>query len=315
MDYSIAVESLKSRFEEITSACTTACGKAETSKTALSAFSGSEISSIINTTTESLSKLTTLYNSSDSWCKEYMSELISLEERLVEEIGNVDTFAGTFEDIFSKKTLPTIQTGGDKEANILTEENRIFGNTQLEDLLSIASSARNGDSASREELLNRLSIIADPYCKKYGFAKSVLLAQIIQESGPLKDNWLTRKNNILSVNYEMFGSNNDYKMAKTGERNESAAIPNWASYRTWASGTVSGGANFEAPRNDAMRAYNCIEDCIEDYIALMVGYRPYINGANYNDTIEAVKGYAEDANYASSLRNIIAQYNLTRFDA
>ena len=189
------------------------------------------------------------------------------------------------------------------------------GSTQATSLSDLGNKANNGDKAAQKEWLDKMSTLIDPYCKKYGFPKSVLLSQIIQESGWTKSgSWLNQNNNILNVNSEMFGTKNDYVQAKDGTRNENASIPKWASNPKHASGPVSGGAYFESPRNDSMRAYDSVEDCVEDYLALMVGYRPYLNGSDVNTCIDGVKGYAEDANYASNLHHAIDKYNLTQYD-
>ena len=188
------------------------------------------------------------------------------------------------------------------------------GSTQASALYAIGEKAYNGDAAAQQEWINQMKEIADPICKQYGFPTSVLLAQIIQESGWTKSSsWLNQKNNVLNVNYEMFGSG-DYKKAKDGTVNENAHIPNWASYRTYESGTVSAGADGSGRRVDPMRTYNSMEDCIEDYLGLMVGYRPYLNGADANTAIDGIKGYAEGVSYASSLHKIVDKYNLTQYD-
>ncbi len=188
------------------------------------------------------------------------------------------------------------------------------GNTQASDLHDLGDRANNGDKTAQKEFLDKMSSVVDPYCKKYGFPKSVMLAQIIQESGWDKSgSWLNDNNNILNVNSEMFGSR-DYVVAKDGTRNDSVSIPKWASNPKHATGSVSGGAYFEAPRVDSMRAYDCIEDCVEDYLGLMVGYRPELKGSSVDGAIEGVKHYAEDAKYADNLHNAINRYNLTQYD-
>lgn len=189
------------------------------------------------------------------------------------------------------------------------------GSTQASSLYELGNRANNGDKAAQQEWLNKMSSIVKPYCQKYGFPTSVLLAQIIQESGWTKStSWLNDNNNVLNVNSEMFGSG-DYIRSKDGIVNNNASIPRWASNPKHASGSVSGGAYFEAPRDDeSMRVYDSIEDCAEDYLALMVGYRPYLNGADVDTAIDGVKGYAEDANYANNLHYAVDHYNLTQYD-
>lgn len=200
---------------------------------------------------------------------------------------------------------------GDKTASSLIIGS---GNTQASDLMALGDRANNGDKEAQKEWLDKMAAIVKPYCDKYGFPDSVVLAQLIQESGWSKSgSWLNDNNNVLNVNSEMFGSG-DYKVAKDGTVNENASIPRWASNPKHASGSVSGGAYFESPRVDSMRAYDCVEDCVEDYLALMVGYRPYLNGSDVATAIDGVQHYAEDASYADNLRYAIDSYNLTQYD-
>ena len=206
---------------------------------------------------------------------------------------------------------------GDTEAAIAflsTGGSSGVSSTQASSMFDLGDRANSGDKAAQKEFIEKMAKIVDPYCEQYGFPKSVLLSQIIQESGWDKSSsWLNANNNVLNVNSTMFGSG-DYVVAKDGTRNDNASIPRWAKNPKHASGKVSGGAYFEAPRTDSMRAYDSVEDCVEDYLALMVGYRPYLSGSDVDTVIDGIKGYAEDANYSTGLHNIIDTYNLTQYD-
>lgn len=238
-------------------------------------------------------------------CDECVKGFSSVESKLTAEVN-----------AFGKSHTFLIDTaasydGTDKSVTSLI----LGGSTQATSMMELGDKANNGDAAAQKEWLDNMAALVKPYCEKYGFPESVLLAQIIQESGWTKSSsWLNQNNNILNVNSEMWGSN-DYTTSKDGVVNENASIPKWAQNPKHASGPVSGGEFFESPRVDSMRAYDSVEDCVEDYLALMVGYRPELNGSDVDGAIAGIKHYAEDANYENALRGAIERYNLTQYDA
>ena len=251
-------------------------------------------------------------NSSDSNYADAKSAYLSAEADYQDHVKERDAASTKYETYAGEGASDSAL---DLDFENTTPTNITSGNTQASDLYELGNRANNGDAAAQKEWIEKMSAIIDPYCKKYGFPKSVLLAQIIQESGWTKSgSWLNDNNNILNVNSEMFGSG-DYVLAKDGTRNDNADIPRWALNPKHASGSVSGGAYFESPRVDSMRAYDCIEDCVEDYLALMVGYRPFLKGSNVDQCIDGVKGYAEDANYANNLHSAINKYDLTQYES
>ena len=236
-------------------------------------------------------------------------------DECVKGFSNIDSKIVSEIDAFGKTHTLLVDAAASYDGTDQSVASLILGgSTQATSMMELGDRANNGDSAAQKEWLDNMAALVKPYCEKYGFPESVLLAQIIQESGWTKSSsWLNQNNNILNVNSEMWGSN-DYKVSKDGVVNENADIPKWASNPKHASGPVSGGAYFESPREDSMRAYDSVEDCVEDYLALMVGYRPDLNGSDVDGAIAGIKHYAEDANYENALRGAIERYNLTQYD-
>lgn len=236
-------------------------------------------------------------------CVDGFSKVGSKITTSIEQLGKFHTY---FVD-----TAKNYQAGDKSTTSLIIGSS---GNTQATDLMALGDRANNGDKEAQKEWLDKMAAIVKPYCDKYGFPDSVVLAQLIQESGWSKSgSWLNENNNVLNVNTTMWG-NNDYKVSKDGVVNENADMPKWTTYRSSASGGVSGGANFENPHEASMRSYNSVEDCVEDYLALMVGYRPELNGSNVDSAIEGIKHYAEDASYSERLHSHINNYDLTQYD-
>ena len=71
--------------------------------------------------------------------------------------------------------------------------------------------------------------------------------------------------------------------------------------------------------NDMFRAYDSIEDAIEDYYDMLAScsrYRNCLKQADPRNCITAIKngGYATSPTYVNTIMNIINKYDLTRFD-
>ena len=71
--------------------------------------------------------------------------------------------------------------------------------------------------------------------------------------------------------------------------------------------------------NDMFRAYDSIEDAIEDYFDMLAycsRYRGCLNQTDPRKCITAIKngGYATSPTYINTIMNIIKKYDLTRFD-
>ena len=207
-----------------------------------------------------------------------------------------------------------------------TTNTGVRGNTQASDLNPIGDRADNGDAAARQELITKLVQIINSVNGPYNMRPSVIIGQIFQETSYIrtpksqKQGRNTGKtlagtaNNILSVNYNMFGPN-DYKVSKDGQ-NVSIPLPRWAEKKEYDEFYVSQGATDETRTYsyETMRVYDCVEDCIEDYIALMVAYRPGLSNNDQSAYDDLLKGYAEDQAYTDRVNWFINEYNLTQYD-
>lgn len=71
---------------------------------------------------------------------------------------------------------------------------------------------------------------------------------------------------------------------------------------------------------DAFRAYDCLEDSVEDYFNLICNNSRYagaVNNADAESAITAIKngGYATDPSYISKIMSIVKTYGLTKYDS
>ena len=122
MDYDIKLDTLTSKqseFETLKSSAEDIYN--EFNSCYLSRIYDSEISGIKNGLKEPISRLKNGYTNSNSWLKDYVKELGELEDNLaafnVADLNEITEFKGEFVDLFGKKTMPIIKTGGDIHAN------------------------------------------------------------------------------------------------------------------------------------------------------------------------------------------------------
>ena len=177
--------------------------------------------------------------------------------------------------------------------------------TQASALQAIGQMAYSGDAAAQEEIINALAQASMKEWKTYGFCRSVIIAQAIDESG-----WLSfgtsaagiqsTDNNILGMNEEL---NNSQWTSPWDGKAATRLVPQYA-----------GGEN--VLNFESMRLYDDMETCMEDYAAFKIGLHPDLIGETDVDKVIAVglKGYATNPNYQSDIRSIIDKYDLTRFD-
>ncbi len=177
--------------------------------------------------------------------------------------------------------------------------------TQASDLVEIGRMAYEGDTAAQEQIIQVLAKAAEPEYETYGFARSVIIAQAIRESG-----WCSfpssgagvqpTDNNVLGMNEDLNNS-------------------------TWTSPWSGNAAVRLVPQNrggvdvydfESMRLYEDVESCLEDYAAFKIGIHPELAGETDVDKVISVglKGYATDPNYMTAIRSMIDKYDLTRFD-
>ena len=122
MDYEIVLSALEGKSSEFESLLSSVNGFLEESKSSLSSMSGTEISGLYNNVNESMERLKNGYSNCNTWLSDYTSELNSLEMSLAGfSCPNIDApteFNGEFIDMFGKKVIPTLKTGGDKDSNL-----------------------------------------------------------------------------------------------------------------------------------------------------------------------------------------------------
>ncbi len=122
MDYEILLSALEGKSSEFESLFSEAKSFSEEGQSDLSSMNGTELSGLYNNLSQSMERLNNGYNNCNTWLSEYISDLNSLESSLASfSSSNIDTpieFNGEFIDMFGKKVIPTLKTGGDKEANL-----------------------------------------------------------------------------------------------------------------------------------------------------------------------------------------------------
>ena len=203
-----------------------------------------------------------------------------------------------------------------KEAAQKAEEERLkkleaatLGNTQAKEFYELGNRAYNGDQAAINEWIEKVGKIVQN-TNTYGMKKSLIIAQIINESGWISTHAskLSDYNNILGINTDMGRITPDMQDSTWSKRRTSGVttVTQWNS-----SGTSV------IPSNESMRYYNSIEECIEDYANVLSLYHPECKG---NNNLEAYRSFLEsytpnpNASTTDKYAGIISKYNLDRFD-
>ncbi len=189
------------------------------------------------------------------------------------------------------------------------EEEAKLGNTQAKEFYELGNRAYNGDQAAINEWIEKVGKIVQN-TNTYGMKKSLIIAQIINESGWISTHAskLSDYNNILGINTDMGRITPDMQDSTWSKRKTSGVttVTQWNS-----SGTAV------IPSNESMRYYNSIEECIEDYSNVLSLYHPECKG---NNNLEAYRSFLEsytpnpNASTTDKYANIISKYNLDRFD-
>ncbi len=142
----------------------------------------------------------------------------------------------------------------------------------------------------------------------YGMKKSLIIAQIINESGWMSSHCssLSKYNNVLGINYDM---------GKPIDQQTSA----WAKKRTYGTNNVS---QWNSSGNiyyhgETMRHYDSVEECIEDYCNVLYLYHPECKGSNnLEDYRSFLEGYTPNPHGSTTDKyaNIISKYGLDKYD-
>ena len=179
--------------------------------------------------------------------------------------------------------------------------------TQASTLVELGKKAYEGDTGAQMQIIESIAVSSTRAYEQYGFLRSVLIAQVIQESG-----WVSfagasyggiqpEDNNVLGMNEELL---NDKWMSPWTGIAALRTVPQW-------DGTQ------DVYGTESMRTYEDIEACIADFAAFRIGMHPELKGEKNVDTVIDVglKGYATDPTYQDSIRRIIEKYSLTRYDS
>ena len=122
MDYEIVLSALEGKSSEFESLLSQVSSFSEEGTSDLSSMSGTEISGLYDRVHQSMERLKNGYTNCNTWLSSYISDLNSLESSLANfSCSNIDAptaFKGEFIDLFGKKVIPTLKTGGDKDANL-----------------------------------------------------------------------------------------------------------------------------------------------------------------------------------------------------
>ena len=161
---------------------------------------------------------------------------------------------------------------------------------------NLSEAALSGDLAAQEEIIQFIATAADAEWNRYGYLKSVVIAQVVEEtewlSFPAYGGILPSDNNVLGIPVDFL----------TGL---------WAS--NW-SGT-SAIRNIYGEETE-IRVYESVNACLMDYAAFMVGVHPEL--ARELDAekvlVTALGSNGEPTEYTERLKMLIGLYDLTRFD-
>ena len=189
------------------------------------------------------------------------------------------------------------------------------GSTQATSFNELGDRAYNGDTDAQKQWIDMVAaIVSTSQFKKYGLKNSLIIAQIINESGwmhtPKTRNsdgsTLTGNNNVLGINTDMGIDVNKQSSAWSKKRKSTQSnVTQWNS-----SGQVIG-------TSEAMRTYDSVEECIEDYADILSTYHPECKGSNnLEDYRSFLEGYTPNPNASTTdkYRNIIDKYGLEKYD-
>ena len=322
MDYEIDLSTLSSKQTDL-EALKTASEDIynEFNSSSINELLGTEISNINTKLKESITRLKQGYANCNNWYKRYVKELNDVENNLstfnVDGLEPPKEFLGEFPNLFGKNTIPSLKT---KEQPKVEEpatpqvEQTTLGNTQASSFYELGNRAYNEwqpytEDSARGEWIRKVGAIVQK-TNTYGIKKSLILAQIINESGWMSEHAssLSNYNNVLGINTDM------------GRVKPEMQTSVWSQKRTSGINTVtqwdSTGTHI-IPSNESMRHYDSIEECIEDYANVVSIYHPECVGSNnLNDYHSFLEGYTPNPNGSTTekYRGIIEKYNLERFD-
>ncbi len=229
------------------------------------------------------------------------------------EVGWVLTIPGGSSSSSSNSSNSSSNSGNSNSSNGNTSGTpSTLGNTQAREFYELGDRAYNEwqeytENSARGEWIRKVGAIVKN-TNTYGMKKSLIIAQIINESGWMSTHAskLSDFNNVLGINTDM-GRIKPSMQSSTWSKKQTSGYNNvtqWSSDGSHIVGTY-----------ESMRHYDSIEECIEDYANVMSLYHPECVGSN-NHYRSFLEGYTPNPNASTTdkYKNIIAKYNLERFD-
>ncbi len=183
------------------------------------------------------------------------------------------------------------------------------GSTQANAFYSLGDRAYNSDKAAQQEWIDKVANIVN-HTNTHGMKKSLIIAQIINESGWMSSHAssLSNYNNVLGVNYEM-GVSTDRQTSE------------WSKKKTYGQNNVSQlneSKTGTIPTSEDMRHYDSVEECIDDYTDIMSIYHPECVGSNnlqdYSTFLEAYTPPPAGRTTTGKYASIISNYGLEKYD-
>ena len=205
-------------------------------------------------------------------------------------------------------------TGSSTTGNTSVTVSSTPGHTQAKEFYELGDRAYNEwqeytENSARGEWIKKVGAIVKN-TNTFGMKKSLIIAQIINESGWMSTHAssLSNFNNVLGINTDM-GRIKPSMQTSTWSKKQTSGnnnVTQWSSDGSHIVGTY-----------ESMRHYDSIEECIEDYAEVMSLYHPECKG---NNNIEAYRSFLEgytpnpNASTTDKYKNIIKKYNLEQFD-
>lgn len=207
----------------------------------------------------------------------------------------------------------------ERKSEVIKGTTITIGKTQAKEFNELGDRAYEGDKAAQTEWIEKVGkIVQSAQHSKYGMKNSLIIAQIINESGWMHTpktinrdgSTLTNTcNNVLGINYNM---------GKKIESQDSAWSKNPQNCAN-SSVTQRDSNNNVYGTIEDMRKYSSIEECIEDYANLIYLYHPECKNNNdiecYRTFLNAYTPVADGyEKVTDKYIRIIRNYNLEKFD-
>ncbi len=222
---------------------------------------------------------------------------------------------GNVSDSTSSSNIASNNNGNTGSSNSNTSST--LGNTQASEFYELGNRAYNEylpytEDSARGEWIRKVGAIVKN-TNTYGIKKSLIIAQIINESGWMSKGQpgvsnLADYNNIVAINTDM-GRVKPEMQSSTWAKKRTSGVEKVCQWNSDGTQVVDS--------YESMRHYDSIEESIEDYAKDESLYHPECVGSN---NLEDYRSFLEgdtpnpNASTTDKYRDLIAKYNLERFD-